>query len=236
MRINDLLNPARAHISRIGSVLDQAIWVEVCSECGRRGAWVCEFCEPLVQPYGPPGCARCGVAEGADCECQDLPAEIERIQAAYPFRGWIRSSIHRFKFKGEFARSPFLATLTFRRLDLSGIDLLVPVPIHRDRRHERGFNQAELLARDIGAQSGIPVDAAILTRPIKRNPQVGRSRDQRWFAVSGVFSVVNPAVINGKRIAIVDDVITTGATVSECAIVLAQAGAASVSAISVARG
>lgn len=226
----------RQSITALQRHVDRAIWTESCSECGRRGSWVCATCQPVVRPTGTPDCARCGVSGGRTCECADLPVQLDRIQTAYPFRGWVRSSIHRFKFRGEFARSPYLAAATTPHLDLAGIDLLVPVPIHRDREHDRGFNQSALLARDIAAQSGIPMNNDVLIRSVKRRPQVGRSLQQRWDAVAGVFTVIDATAITGRHIAVVDDVITTGATVSECAVVLMASGAASVSAIAIARG
>jgi ComF family protein len=227
----------RKNLGRISRSLEQAIWVEVCSECGRRGAWVCRFCYPRVAPFGAPGCLRCGIENADDCECAELPPELASIRAAFPFRGWVRSSIHRIKFNGEFARSQYLAVHALENLDLTRIDVLVPVPMHPDRISLRGFNQSLLLARSMSEATGIPISTNAIKRPIKRKPQVGRSRDQRWLAVAGVFAPgERNSDIAGKRIAIVDDVITTGATVSECAIVLMRAGAASVEAVAIARG
>ena len=118
---------------------------------------------------------------------------------------------------------------------LSDLDGLVPVPIHKTRLRARGFNQAELLATRISRMHGVPV-LPVLERVADRGSQVGRSGHDRWLAVDGAFSCIDPVRVRNRRLAVVDDVITTGATVSTCAIALASAGAASVRAISIARG
>ena len=213
------------------NVLVEATWTSTCPECGRRGAWVCDICMPLVSPLGLPACERCGAPLLSECKCGELPDSLSSIRGAFPYAGWVRSSIHAFKFKGEFARSPFLAGHISAHIDLSGIDLLVPVPMHRDRLRDRGYNQSALLARDLGKLIDVPADDAILRRSVKRAPQVGRSGAERWEAIDGVFDVADPVSIAGKHVAIVDDVITTGATVSECSRVLCDAGAARVVAV-----
>jgi ComF family protein len=172
------------------------------------------------------------------CDCADLADEVRSIRAAYPHIGWVRSAIHHFKFNGEFSRDRHLALELVPLADCLAYDVLIPVPMHREREHLRGYNQAALLARQLSILSGIPVDCETLIRPIKRAPQVGRDRLDRRRAISGVFSI-DPSgskALHGKRVLVVDDVITTGATVSECARMLSWAGAASVSAISIARG
>ena len=171
-----------------------------------------------------------------DCECPFLPPEIERLRSVYPFRDWVRSSIHRLKYDGERARAPMLAEHVAHISDqLSDIDGIVPVPIHKSRLRARGFNQAELLATYISRTHGIPV-LPVLERTTDRGSQVGRSGQDRWFAVDGAFTCSDPAAVRNRRLAVLDDVITTGATVSNCAIPLANAGASSVRAISIARG
>jgi ComF family protein len=176
------------------------------------------------------------VADDFDCECPFLPPEIERLRSVYPFRDWVRDSIHRLKYDGEHARAPMLAEqIEHIAGELRDVDGLVPVPIHKRRLRARGFNQAELLATNVYRSSGIPV-LRVLERVVDRGSQVGRSGPDRWIAVDGAFACVDPAAVGNRRLAIIDDVITTGATVSACAIALANAGAASVRAISIARG
>jgi len=220
------------------SAIVRGIWSDTCCGCGRRGSWVCERCRPTVQRLGTPACLRCGAMDLALCDCAELASELQSIRAAYPHIGWVRSAIHQFKFNGEFSRDRHLALELVPLADYIAHDVVIPVPMHREREHLRGYNQAALLARQLSILSGIPVDGETLIRPIKRAPQVGRDRLERRKAISGVFSIdlSAPMAVHSKRVLVVDDVITTGATVSECARVLGGAGAASVSAISIARG
>ncbi len=208
----------------------------MCAECNRRGVWVCEECRARVRPIRRIGCRRCGVVREFDCECDTLPEEIEMLRSVYPYAGWVRSSIHRFKYDGEFARAATLAReFSQIRSDIGRIDVIVPVPIHRRRLRERGFNQAELIAQSLASAWGVDC-AGALERRIESSRQVGKSRDERWQNVAGVFSCQDPALVHGKRVAVLDDVITTGATVSGCAVALSAAGASSVLAVSLARG
>ena len=114
-------------------------------------------------------------------------------------------------------------------------ELLTPVPIAGRRQRERGYNQAGLLARDLGALSGLPVIDA-LTRRRFDGPQAGAATaDQRWRRVQGSFAVRRPEAVRGRRVLLVDDVATTGATLDACARELLAAGAESVSAITFGR-
>lgn len=221
---------------RVADRIVEAIYVPMCATCGRRGSWVCSECIATVLPILDPACARCGVADAFDCECLFLPPEIERLRSVYPFRDWVRDSIHRLKYDGERARAPMLADQFAHITDeLRDVDGLVPVPIHKRRLRARGFNQSELLAVHISRLYDIPVMRA-LQRVVDRGSQVGLSGQDRWLAVDGAFLCVDPAAVRNRRLVIIDDVITTGATVSTCALALAGAGAASASAISIARG
>jgi ComF family protein len=158
------------------------------------------------------------------------------LRSVYPYAGWIRSSIHRFKYEGEFARADSLAEELERlRQELGTVDLIVPVPIHRRRRRERGFNQSALMGNHLASLWAVP-SIETLERRLDNGRQVGRTRDERWQIVADVFSCPDQAVVRGKRIAVLDDVITTGATISACAVALDAAGADSVVGISLARG
>jgi ComF family protein len=114
-------------------------------------------------------------------------------------------------------------------------DWVVPVPLHEQRFRDRGFNQAELLSRRLTPDRDRIVTALI--RRMRATPQqVGLDASARRRNVAGAFAVVDPGVISGKRIVLVDDVMTTGSTLQQCAIVLLEAGAASVSAVTLAVG
>ncbi len=144
--------------------------------------------------------------------------------------------MHRFKYDGEFSRAVHIARYMARNTpDLTAIDVLIPVAIDRNRLRSRGYNQARLLAEELSRLVGLPV-----VDPLKRRRDLGhqvhRSMSERWLAVQDAFECVDPAAIRGKHVLIIDDVITTGATVSSCAETLVNAGAASASAFAFARG
>ena len=116
-----------------------------------------------------------------------------------------------------------------------GVDVMIPVPLHYTRILKRRFNQSALLAKEINKLNGIPVDFGSLGRRRKTRPQVEFSGHERINNVKGAFIVKNPARIKGKRILLLDDVMTTGSTLKECALALKRAGAKSVDTLTIAR-
>ena len=120
--------------------------------------------------------------------------------------------------------------------ELSGFNIIVPVPLHSKRKRERGFNQSLLLAKEIGKLYGSEISAENLTRNRTAVPQTELPRLGRMKNVIGIFSVNDESKFMGKSILLIDDVLTTGSTVNECSGVLLEAGAVSVSVVTVARG
>jgi ComF family protein len=115
------------------------------------------------------------------------------------------------------------------------VDAILPVPLHRLRLAERGFNQAVDLARPLARVRGVPLLYNALDRVRHTAPQFGLSVPQRRENIRGAFQVPRPHRVKGRRILLVDDIITTGATVAECAKVLKKAGAAQVAVLALAR-
>jgi ComF family protein len=120
---------------------------------------------------------------------------------------------------------------------LVGADMLVPVPLNRWRLLRRRFNQAALLARELGRQTGLPYEPQIVTRPRRTRTQVGLKPEERRRNVSGAFAIASgqEARITGRNIVLIDDVITTGATIEAIAKTLKSSGAARVDALALAR-
>lgn len=118
--------------------------------------------------------------------------------------------------------------------DQPSVDAVVPVPLHRQRERERGFNQSEILASVVARSSRLPVLRKALTRIRATLPQTGKSRE-RARNVRGAFAVGNPEMVKERILLLVDDVLTTGATVNECAKVLMKAGARGVLVYTLAR-
>jgi ComF family protein len=157
-------------------------------------------------------------------------------RAPCTFSGSVKAAIHAFKYQSKTYLAGTLIDLMERGpllFDIGQYDRLVPVPLHRKRLRQRGYNQSLLLAREIGRPSGIPVDGALLKRIRDSVPQVDLMGAKREANVKGVFSVEGKA--KGQRLLLVDDVLTTGATVNECARVLIRAGARRVDILTVAR-
>lgn len=122
------------------------------------------------------------------------------------------------------------------RLDLTGVDLIVPVPLAKERLIERGFNQAELIAHVVSAATSIPIDGLSLMRKLhKPIHRAGMDRRARQLSVQNAFEVVRPKLIDGKKILLVDDVFTSGATASACAKTLKKNGAGPVIVFTIAR-
>jgi ComF family protein len=160
------------------------------------------------------------------------------FDAVYSFgsyEGALRKLIHLFKYERMHPLSKPLGGLLARALprDLE-FDAIVPMPLHWRRRWERGFNQAELLAREIARRWNVPVERAVRRRKATA-PQSGLTNSKRRLNVSGAFVLRGGAKIDGARVLLVDDVLTTGATAAACARVLKHGGARHVALAAVAR-
>jgi ComF family protein len=152
----------------------------------------------------------------------------------------VRDFIHRFKYWREFRlRHPLAAwaaeALEDDRIRAERVDALVPVPLFRARERNRQFNQAAELARLVGKRAGIPVSEC-LVRTRNTTSQLMHDRKTRMENLRNAFAMRHSREVKGRHLVLVDDVLTTGSTLDECAIVLLRAGAASVRGITVARG
>jgi ComF family protein len=183
----------------------------------------------------PPWCERCGTPIGNRCRCDELSAEISMCRSAAAYAGWMPRAIHLLKYEHEPARAPSLAELMASAARTFGeFDFLVPVPLHPSREKRRGYNQAELLATELGGLIGCSV-ASPLKRSRSTPRQVGLDATTRRANVIGAFDVVDGMTVAGKRLVIVDDVMTTGATLNACADALASAGASWIGVLTLAR-
>lgn len=194
---------------------------------------------PLIAPL----CARCGTPRAGTRRCRFCRAgnlhNLDWARSAYPFVGPLREAIHRFKYDQEHVRAAHLGVLLLPPLaelpagDADGPPLLIPVPLSAARRRERGYNQAEALAKVLAAHCAWPA-ATRLVRTRATPPQVGLDPAARRENVRGAFAWQGDA-LTGRRILLIDDVLTTGATANECAAVLKSAGAGWVGLLTVAR-
>jgi ComF family protein len=160
---------------------------------------------------------------------------FDEVYSFGAYEGVLRKLIHVFKFEGVRTLQRPLGALLSRALPReSSFDAVVPMPLHWRRRWQRGFNQSELLAREIARRWNVPL-CRLVRRQRATSPQAGLTSAERRKNVLGAFAVKNTARLNGMRLLLVDDVLTTGATASACARALKRAGAAHVTFLALAR-
>ena len=208
-------------------------------EVGSRSV-VCGACWGRVRLLLPPFCPRCGrpfaaatLTYSPSHRCQACRVRkphflLARAAALYERDESLRDILLLFKHGRRIAVGRHLGRLMAERamalFDLSGIDTILSVPLHRSRERERGFNQAYILAKMLSRRHGVPILTGVLDRIRPTPPQTGKRRE-RIRNVRGAFRVQRPEKIRGRSILLIDDVYTTGATVNECAKVLMRAGA-----------
>lgn len=228
----DVFLPPICHICR--SFISNAATIHICTTCRDRLPLVSSpFCTTCGIPFaGTGGNHRCGA-------CLTHPPHFDSARAHFLYEGPIRDLIHSFKYNQKTHLHSPLALLTLEGISAFLADqnphIIIPVPLHRSRLRQRGFNQAVLLGRILSRQLLIPMipDALIRARPTE--PQINLKATERRANVQGAFLVARPASVVDKRILLLDDVMTTGSTIDECAKELKKAGADLVIAATVAR-
>jgi competence protein ComFC len=162
---------------------------------------------------------------------------FDRSLAVYKYSALVQELVHQFKYNGITLLAPLFGEAIASAFFRSGgqIEALVPVPLHRSRLRERGYNQSLLLAQQIGKAIGAPVIEERLVRVKNTISQATLSRQERMANVTNAFQLKQPELFRGKSIGLVDDVFTTGSTMNECARLLKDAGATSVMCISIVR-
>jgi ComF family protein len=206
---------------------------------------ICPDCSELMPPILAPLCLVCGipfVGAGNDhvCgACSTAPPHFDSARAALAYEGASRDLIHAFKYRNKTHLRRALAILTMEKLSdfirSHRPDLIMPVPLHRNKLAGRGFNQAVLLGEIFSERLKIPLDRRNLRRIRWTEPQVNLAAGDRRANVKGAFAINDSNLLKGCRVMLVDDVLTTGSTVDECGKVLKAAGAADVTVITVAR-
>ncbi len=212
-----------------------------CGGCRSLGGWLCAACRARVRRLEEPLCRRCGRElqyAGISCGCRAHLRNLSRLRSVAAYEGPLERAIHRFKYAGWRALAPELADLlaaTFGRdSSASAGTLVLPVPLHPRRLRQRGYNQSELLERELRRRLQLSAPAGRLMRVRDTPPQVGLDRLRRRTNVAAAFEWSGPPL--GKAaVLLVDDVATTGATLESCAAALKAAGAGPVSAITLAR-
>lgn len=228
-----------------------------CAVCGRflwKGPLVKEtgsslFCADCMADFHCPAsplCPICGqpfpseATEDHLCEdCMRKRPFYEAACAPYRYEGAVLKAIHRLKYGSKSfvadALGPLLARFAEKRVIRTGTVLAMPVPLHPRRLQERGFNQSLLLARHVSRRLHIDLDFLSLRRIRYTSPQASLAKKERQQNVRGAFELKNQGIVKGKTILLVDDVLTTGNTLNECARILRQGEAVKVFGLSLAR-
>jgi ComF family protein len=206
-----------------------------CAGCGREGAPLCAGCLPALD-------ARAGLPGGTPIGLPaDIPVPLLQLEWCAPYAGPVRAALHELKYAGEQRLAVPLGGAVARRWSAVGVgaEVVVPVPVHADRERRRGYDQAALIAAVTAERLRLPAVRA-LERGRATIAQFELGRDERASNVAGAFRlrVADPmagVAIAGRWVLLVDDVVTTGATLAACGSALIAAGALAVSAIAVAR-
>lgn len=200
---------------------------------------MCDECRAKVRRLEEPLCGLCGVeVESArrECGCRARLRSLTRLRSAVAYEGPVEHAVHRFKYEGWRRLAEPLAQLIAERLAVEGLAAgrVIAVPLHPARLRQRGYNQAELLARELRRRMVLPACKGELLRTRPTPPQVGRDRLRRFENVKDAFGWRGVG-LEGESILLVDDVATTGATLDACASVLRAAGSGPVTGVSIAR-
>lgn len=227
------------------------VYPRTCSGCGASlgedAQHVCWNCRAALRPIAPPHCARCGnplegrVDHAYICyHCTQMQPAFDLARSAVRFEGVAATLIHQFKYHGALWLQDDLTDLLEAcvQVHYSGVpaEAVCAVPLHPARQRERGYNQARVLAAALAARLRLPFWPRVIGRPRPTVTQTHLTARERLSNVTGAFKVRNADRIRGRRLLLVDDVMTTGATTSECARALKKAGAAQVHVVTLARG
>ncbi len=215
-----------------------------CTICKKRGhAVICGDCAGKIEFLPPALCGICGKPKGrrfTEGICEDCAKErpaFAMARSAALYDGVIKQAMHKFKFGGKTALSPFFGDILFSYLSkgempLEEIDLVIPLPLSSKREKQRGYNQSMLLAEEISGRCSINIDITSLKKIRDVAPQFELSRKERLLNVKGAF---RSAPLAGSTILLVDDIYTTGATAKEASQALKDAGAKDVYVLTLAR-
>ena len=209
------------------------MYPKTCCFCGKISTEeICERCKEKVSYIEEPRCKKCGkpirYEEQEYClDCQRQSFHYEQGRSLWVHKGVVPWSIYQFKYHNRRVYGQFYARELYRlygrKIQEWGIDLIVPVPLHRRRKRRRGYNQAEILAKNLGELTGIPVEKGLVIRKQYTKPQKTLNNRERARNLKDVFDVRKTAV-SEKNILLIDDIYTTGSTIDGISKVLLEKG------------
>jgi ComF family protein len=225
-----------------------------------RERYICSDCLKKIKPLEFPMCEKCGkqlspsfnLVQHPLChECRTMRRYFISARAVGTYEGVLKKAIWLFKYEGKTGLQGTLGSLMIDCISHLGwtnnidpksiigredIDIIIPVPLHKTKFKARGYNQSDILAAFIGKKMGIPVSRNNLKRIKATVTQVSLKRSQRIKNIHNAFCIRQPERFSGKKILLIDDVFTTGATSNECSRILKQAGSSGIFVLTLARG
>jgi ComF family protein len=223
------------------------VYPDICVICLKNlpapSSAICQSCRVSLSFIPSPGCRGCGgmldTALDQCGECLRIPRPWGRGYSIFNFDGIARQLVHRFKYHGDVALvrlwSAEMNTVLSSQANAGAYDIITAVPLHWLKKMRRGFNQAEMIAHEISPLLGIKV-LPLLKRRKWTRPQASLNLTQRQANLKNAFAVKADAPVKDARILLIDDVFTTGSTLTACTNVLLTAGAGSVDVLTIARG
>lgn len=227
------------------------IYPPVCILCKRlisaeeKDISLCLSCQNTIEKNLPPFCQKCSrhleeSLNGDLChQCTRTPYHFDRVWATTVYNKTLTRLIHRFKYQNKTVLRKIFSKLIFSfikdyHIDLSTFDFIVPIPLHPTRLRERGFNQAQLLAESLANELPATLLINQLLRTHYTRNQALLGKKERWTNIQGAFTIKGSLEFKGKNVLLIDDLFTTGTTISEAARILKENGANNVSALTLA--
>ncbi|HOX53945.1 MAG: ComF family protein [Candidatus Omnitrophica bacterium] len=208
---------------------------------------LCPGCWQSLEKNLPPFCSKCGmhleeITAGIDLckDCQKQNLHFDKAYSVFIFEGIIKELIHKFKYSNKtmlakvFAQMIFDFTVNFN-FPISEYDIMLPVPLNSARLREREYNQCEILARQLHKYFPLEISTKDIVRIRNTKSQISLDKTARWKNIDGAFKIKNKYAFVDKKVLIIDDLITTGATASELAKTLKGAGVKMVSVLTIAK-
>lgn len=224
-----------------------------------RERYICFDCLGKIEPLGSPMCEKCGkplassfnLVQHPLCrQCRTMKRYFISARAVGTYEGVLKKAIWLFKYEGKTGLQDALGSLMIDRINQlgwankvdplsikrEGIDIIIPVPLHKAKLKSRGYNQSDILATFISKKMNIPISRNNLKRIKATITQASLRRKERIKNIHNAFCVQQPEKFSGKRILLIDDVFTTGATSNECSRILKQAGSSDIFILTLSRG
>lgn len=229
-------------VKKISEIAKDVVFPKSCPMCDEvmeRGRLICKKCEPKLVYIDEPKCKKCGKQIESEeteycADCRKAHHYYKRGIAAFQYNDMVSHSIYRFKYHNRRTYAEFYGSAIAERYREEIVrwdaDVIIPVPIHERKMIKRGYNQAELIAKELGKNLGIKVDGRILKRVVNTRPQKEMSRNERKKNTEKAFKISN-SVVKYRKIILVDDIYTTGSTVDACSKALLAAGACEVNCV-----